>query len=68
MKHSEIFSKDNNKLAPNDTMESNFEYHEVGKQNKYFVVIHRMVLDQKSWDKKKGEHLQGPQRKQFLPP
>ena len=47
MEHCEIYSDENNKINIDDTVESNFNYHELGKSRKHYIVIHRMTLNEK---------------------
>ena len=47
MEHCEIYSDDNNKTDIDNAIESNFNYHELGKSGKHYIVIHRMIINQK---------------------
>ena len=57
MDYSDLYSKDNDKLEWDKIMESNFDYHETGNRNKFFIVVHRMVLNQKYYGLKSNENI-----------
>ena len=47
MKHCEIYSKMNRKVQMENIVQDSFEYHEVSKRNKHFIIVHRVVIDMK---------------------
>ena len=57
MGHCEIYSKDTEKVQPEQLSADDFEYHERGKKTKIFIVVHRLVLDQKYHQIKKTREI-----------
>ena len=55
MEYCEIYSKDTKKLNKETLAPSDFEYNEQGNNKKQFIVVHRLVLDQKYHHIKKNK-------------
>ena len=47
MKHCEIYSKETEEVNFDEVNEKNFDYHELWGKKKTFIVVHKLVLDQK---------------------
>ena len=54
---SELYSKDNNKIDYDQIQESTFDYHETGNRTKFFIIVHRIVLDQKYYAIKRNDKI-----------
>ena len=57
MKHCDFYSRKLEKIDFHEMTAKDFEYHEQGKSKKTFVVVHRMVLDQKYHHIKKNKDI-----------
>ena len=62
LKHLHLYSKNNKIVDPKKIVSNQFEYHEAGKQTKYFIVVHGMesnnTYHQIKWNKQIFQCLQ----------
>ena len=57
MKHCDVYSKETEKVKFEDISVSDFDYHELDGKQKTFIVVHRLVLDQKYHHLKKQKDI-----------
>ena len=57
MKHCKVYSKETEEVQFEDISANHFNYHKLGGKKKTFVVVHRLVLDQKYHHLKKQKDI-----------